>query len=54
MIPLEAYCHKCDHPYTITDNYKTCPECDKKKLEHKMFWLTLALVAVISLLVYLS
>ena len=54
MIPLVTYCHTCDHEYTMTDQHKDCPYCHKRKQEHTMFWLTLALVAVISLLVYLS
>ena len=54
MIPLETYCNKCDHPYTMTDQHKDCPYCHKKLLEHKMFWLTIALVGVISLIAYLS
>jgi len=54
MIPMESYCDKCKRIYLITPNIKTCPNCERAKIERNIFRITIGLMAAVAFIYYLS
>ena len=47
---IQTFCKHCKKMYYITKNQSTCPWCERDRLEVKMFYVTVALFAVVAFL----